>query len=372
MTIQPSNDSRTPFTHVPTEAQRLLDELHSANIQSLFVEGLPATDRKAIIKVFKQKLRHIKGQIKFEKEAIKARWDSRKKDEALAENLYLLPYLTLEKLISQLEIELATLEAAMTTGAPIPEAPKFGEILYSQSTDEGSKTSFQWEVITKEVLALRHEERDARIRRDFAQARELIRQKNYSKARTLLERIDHPKAHEWIVKLNEIEPPSSVGAVLLGLLGQNAVNPAAAYSTLPIVCPKCSLQSAQSIPRSTNTLICPNCKATFTENIYQIRSSRRRSYKRSSRTYEVRVLNSSNTEALLSFRTPYSVDLNLRSKDMAGFGYMDNRLMIVHNFTLNVYWRVASPGDIWKAVVAVVLFIAFVIVYFFMRGSLAQ
>ncbi|MBK8035344.1 MAG: hypothetical protein IPK17_38730 [Chloroflexi bacterium] len=83
------------FTTTPEAAQKLLDELHAAHIPALFVEELPAKGRQAAIKVARQKLRHIKRQIKFEKDAIKARWDARKKDEALNETLYLLPYLTL-------------------------------------------------------------------------------------------------------------------------------------------------------------------------------------------------------------------------------------------------------------------------------------
>ena len=40
----------------------------------------------------------------------------------------------------------------------------------------------------------------------FAQARQLIREKRYHEARSILERIDHPKATEWILKLDSLTP----------------------------------------------------------------------------------------------------------------------------------------------------------------------
>lgn len=209
------------FTSTPEPAQKLLDELHQVNIPALFVEELPSKGRKAAVKVARQKLRHIKGQIRFEKEAIKTQWDSRKKNEALAENLYLLPYLTLEKLVSQLEIDIAELEAASETGAPIPEVPSFGSILYGQQVDDGARVEFQWEVITSETLAQRQEVLAAQTRGNMIQARALIQQKQYAQARALLRRTDHPKAREWLVKLDEVDPPYSAGAAMLNLLSQD-------------------------------------------------------------------------------------------------------------------------------------------------------
>ena len=41
---------------------------------------------------------------------------------------------------------------------------------------------------------------------DFLRAREYIRQKRYSQARNILEAINHPLAHQWLEKLDRIDP----------------------------------------------------------------------------------------------------------------------------------------------------------------------
>lgn len=209
------------FDSTPEAAQRLLDELHAACISAAFVDELPRTGRKAAIKVLRQKLRHIKGQIKLEKDAIKAQWDARKKDEALAETLYLLPYLALEKLISKIEVSLSELEAAMTTGAPIPDPPQFGSILYGQSTNDGAKINVQWEIISEETFAQRQADLASQIQGSLVQARALIQQKQYAAARVLLKQTDHPKAREWLAKLDEVDHPSRTGAVILEALSKS-------------------------------------------------------------------------------------------------------------------------------------------------------
>jgi hypothetical protein len=43
----------------------------------------------------------------------------------------------------------------------------------------------------------------------FIQARELIRDERYDEARVILRGIDHPKAKEWLAKLDEIAPPAA-------------------------------------------------------------------------------------------------------------------------------------------------------------------
>ena len=40
----------------------------------------------------------------------------------------------------------------------------------------------------------------------FAQARQLIHEKRYREARSVLERIDHPKATEWIMRVDSLAP----------------------------------------------------------------------------------------------------------------------------------------------------------------------
>jgi hypothetical protein len=39
------------------------------------------------------------------------------------------------------------------------------------------------------------------------QAKQLIQQKRYDEARTILRTVDHDKAYEWLDKLNEVDPP---------------------------------------------------------------------------------------------------------------------------------------------------------------------
>ncbi|MFZ0547763.1 MAG: pre-peptidase C-terminal domain-containing protein [Candidatus Promineifilaceae bacterium] len=42
---------------------------------------------------------------------------------------------------------------------------------------------------------------------EMIQARELIKQKRYEEARVILRKTSHPKAAEWLAKLDEIDPP---------------------------------------------------------------------------------------------------------------------------------------------------------------------
>jgi hypothetical protein len=46
----------------------------------------------------------------------------------------------------------------------------------------------------------------------FIQARELIREERYDEARAILRGIDHPKAQQWLAKLDEIAPPPAVSS----------------------------------------------------------------------------------------------------------------------------------------------------------------
>lgn len=44
------------------------------------------------------------------------------------------------------------------------------------------------------------------IQEEFKQARQLIQEKRYDEAREILHFIDHPKASEWLAKLETIDP----------------------------------------------------------------------------------------------------------------------------------------------------------------------
>lgn len=45
------------------------------------------------------------------------------------------------------------------------------------------------------------------LQNQFAHIKSLIQAKRYSEARTLLKSINHPKAQEWLVKLDQLDPP---------------------------------------------------------------------------------------------------------------------------------------------------------------------
>jgi len=45
-----------------------------------------------------------------------------------------------------------------------------------------------------------------KIKQQMQNARALIKQKRYAEARSILRRVDHPKAREWLVKLDQIDP----------------------------------------------------------------------------------------------------------------------------------------------------------------------
>lgn len=48
-------------------------------------------------------------------------------------------------------------------------------------------------------------------------ARDLIQQKKYHEARELLQKIDHPTAKQWLVRLNQIAPPPASGSAVTPL-----------------------------------------------------------------------------------------------------------------------------------------------------------
>ncbi len=56
-------------------------------------------------------------------------------------------------------------------------------------------------------------------------AKELINEKKYDEARTILRAVNHPTATEWLEKLDKIDPPSTMQKILRAVLPQNPPKP---------------------------------------------------------------------------------------------------------------------------------------------------
>jgi hypothetical protein len=179
---------------MPT-AQELLDQVHSLHLDRLWDVALLAKERGSLIKLTKQHLKLTLKEIKHEQREINRRWDSRKKSEAEREKSELLPYNVLFIFVEKLFETIAELEYAVEFDHPIPAAPVYGTRLIQHT--EGARHSIQ--------IGTEQEEADlkrARIKDLLNRAAEFIKAKNYAAARPLLADIDHPRAREWLEKID--------------------------------------------------------------------------------------------------------------------------------------------------------------------------
>ena len=117
--------------------------------------------------------------------------------------------------------------------------------------------------------------------------------------------------------------------------------------TVRLVCPKCEAQNnfevESPIPLSKQ-LVCPSCSTAFSSSIVTIRAKRGHNRPGSpGREYSVRVTNDAGTERLIEFVNSSAADIELRSKDVVVFSYLNNELRVVQNFTINQYYKVSKP-----------------------------
>lgn len=182
------------------------------------------------------------------------------------------------------------------------------------------------------------------------QAKELIQAKKYVEARAILRTVDHDKAYEWLDKIDAIlgkEKPIAVEEKPKVIVQtQDEDDNDSHYANL--VCPKCVAQnrykidSMQMVSDGRQTLQCPGCSTEFTARLVFIRSKRSR--KRDTlRAFDVRVM-VGGSEELIQFITYDTTDMELRSKDLVAFLYLGDKLAIVQNLTIGLYWKIKDSA----------------------------
>ncbi len=203
----------------------------------------------------------------------------------------------------------------------------------------------------------------------FEAARELIQAKQYDEARILLKTIDHPKAAEWIAKINALSPPGTAmvanepapvqpprkpkkrGHPKTGEATVSVVVETNAQATvqMKVVCPypKCEAQNVQdiSILQSDHLLTCPTCGRSYDAQVVKIRAKRARGNRRENRRdFTIRVIEFSGRERVIEFARKGYDDFELRSGDVALFAYIEGNIKIVQNMTTRQYMSVEPPG----------------------------
>lgn len=111
----------------------------------------------------------------------------------------------------------------------------------------------------------------------LAQAADLIRSKHYAEARALLKRIKHPKAREWLAKLDEIAPEkrkSSAGKIVAAVLIGVVVTLCGLIFLVPGPTPKTETPIVRTVSKAppvaaaaTNATAIPAATATITETV---------------------------------------------------------------------------------------------------------
>lgn len=220
-------------------------------------------------------------------------------------------------------------------------------------------------------------DRIERVAQQMAQAAELIAAQEYEQAKALLETIDDPAARSVLERLNKTlaaERKAKQERAELEFYRNTMADRLSISNgqTLSIVCPNCkqAFYHPVDLQRTAHAIGCSNCQETFSTSIYKIRASRSQTPGGIGRDYSVRVIEPSGVEQLLSFNTVGVDKIELRSGDLAGFTYFQGRLIVVQNFTINQYWRIAwvqgktSPAlmILLKSLILVVLLIYFLII----------
>lgn len=120
------------------EPQQILNSLHDLKIEKLANEALSNNERKAEIRVFKQKLRLVKRKLSDAIATVKKTWDARKGDEEKQRQAEALePLKALNNLIAEIEIYLSELENSITFSRDLPSPPVLQEFIIPTSSGAG-------------------------------------------------------------------------------------------------------------------------------------------------------------------------------------------------------------------------------------------
>jgi len=114
-----------------------------------------------------------------------------------------------------------------------------------------------------------------------------------------------------------------------------------------IICPKCRRGHSQTLnkERSKYVLLCPHCNRTFTSLVGKVK--RKRSRKESGtnrRHFSIRFIGLDKTERLVEFTNSSNEDFELTARDSIVISYIDGKVKLVENKTINRAWKVSEPG----------------------------
>jgi hypothetical protein len=183
--------------------QDLLDHLNALSLAELFDPDLDPKTRTAYLKARKARLAHIKQLLKTDISLVKSAYGRSQADKRL-ETIELLPYLALEGVISNIQVTLSELQAAMVAGRPFPEMPMVGEAIRVKHDDDGYSVLIMDNASAREMDEEEARVNAERLRQKMVLARQQIESKHWLAAQTTLKGIDNPVAKKWLGKVESI------------------------------------------------------------------------------------------------------------------------------------------------------------------------
>ena len=123
------------------------------------------------------------------------------------------------------------------------------------------------------------------------------------------------------------------------------VEKVAPKKTLQLVCPNCKAQNGFEIETLgfDLSLCCPACSAKFISHIVTVRAKRGRK-NQYRRHFSIRAIDPQGDERLIEFWRVGETDIELRSKDLAAFSYLNGAVRVVQNFTIGQFVMVSAPA----------------------------
>jgi hypothetical protein len=108
--------------------------------------------------------------------------------------------------------------------------------------------------------------------------------------------------------------------------------------SISVVCPECDNQNEQDL-LALNSVQCPQCSTDFIARTVYVRAKRREA--RNPYYYSIRIRELDHSEDFITFTTS-DPNIELRSKDIAIFSFVENKLIVVQNLTIHRYWKVGK------------------------------
>lgn len=113
-----------------------------------------------------------------------------------------------------------------------------------------------------------------------------------------------------------------------------------------LVCPKCEAQDIHEVDfANRSSVTCEKCRTRFETRLLIVRAKRSASSKRQNlRNFSVRVQSFDGKDDLIEFVNAGTDDFELRSRDIAAFSYLNDKITIVQNLKINRYMKVSKPS----------------------------